>query len=203
MDLATHQRKLLGLFRSTYQVCDEDGAYLKRVAESKDIEEGRRNIFLWRLWVLERTSALTFRLLRRRGLLEEAVNRFISGQNISPFRETQAPAFLEAMSGHGDALVAAVAGFELALSRVRDGDGGTYTIAWPVEPVAVLHSLAQDRELPDDLLRGDFEVVVSRDLPGLFAVRASVLQPIMTNCPIPADCAGRFAPGSGVTFRAM
>lgn len=172
MDLATHQRKLLGLFRSTYQVCAEDGPYLNRVAASQDLEEGRRNIFLWRLWVLERTSALTFCLLRRRGLLEEAVNKFVSGQNISPFRETQAPAFLEAMSVHQDSLVAAVAGFELALTKIREGDDATYLIPWPVEPLNVLHALAQDRDPPHDLPTGKFELVVSRSLPGQFAVRA-------------------------------
>ena len=46
MDLAAHQRKLLGLFRSTYQVCGDDEAYIHKVAQSRDLEEGRRNIFL-------------------------------------------------------------------------------------------------------------------------------------------------------------
>src|SRR5215469_1289389 len=113
MDLATHQRKLLGLFRSTYQVRGDDEDYIHRVAQSKDLEEGRRNILLWRVWVLERTAVLTFNLLKRRHLLEEAVSAFMRQCNISPFRETQTPAFLEAMSGHADSLVASVAQFEL------------------------------------------------------------------------------------------
>jgi hypothetical protein len=173
MDLATHQRSLLGLFRGTYQVAAEDGPYLNRVAQSKDLEEGRRNIFLWRLWVLERTCALTFRLLRGRGLLHDALNRFISGQNISPFRETQAPAFLEAMSVHEDSLVVAVASFELALARVRDGDNKRYVIPWSTEPAVVLQTLALDRALPHDLRSGIFEVVVSRDLPGEFVINTT------------------------------
>ena len=37
-----------------------------------NLAEGRRNIFLWRLWVLEGTAVLTFRLLRRRQLLDPA-----------------------------------------------------------------------------------------------------------------------------------
>jgi hypothetical protein len=142
------------------------------VARSGDLAEGRSNVFLWRLWVLERTSALTFRFLRRRGLLENAVNDFIYEQNISPFRETQAPAFLEAVSGHEDSLAAAVAEFELALAKVREGDAATYRISWPAEPLAVLHALAKDRALPDDLRAGSFELVVSRDLPGQFAAHA-------------------------------
>src|SRR5438093_1790613 len=98
MDLADHQRKLLGLFRSTYQVRADDDSYIHRVAQSKDLEEARRNVFLWRVYVLERTCVLTFTLLKRRNLLKETLNAFITRQNISPFRETQAPAFLEALS---------------------------------------------------------------------------------------------------------
>src|SRR5947209_19432812 len=124
MDLAAHQRKLLGLFRSTYQVAADDDAYIHRVAQSKHLEEARRNIFLWRIFVLERTAVLTFTLLKRRNLLEPTVADFITRQNISPFRETQAPAFLEALAGHPDSLIASVAQFELALLKVRQGDPG-------------------------------------------------------------------------------
>ena len=99
MNLAEHQRKLLGLFRSTYKVRHDDDPYIRKVARSKDLAEGRRNIFLWRHWVLERTAVLTFRLLKRRQLLEPAGNAFMMQYNISPFRETQTPAFLETMSG--------------------------------------------------------------------------------------------------------
>lgn len=64
MDLAAHQRKLLGLFRSTYRAGPGDDAYIRNVARSKDLREGRRNIFLWRVWVLKRTCPLTFNLLK-------------------------------------------------------------------------------------------------------------------------------------------
>ena len=66
MDLADHQRKLLGLVRSSYQVRADDDAYIHNVAQSEDLEEARRNIFLWRIYVLERTAALTFTLLKQR-----------------------------------------------------------------------------------------------------------------------------------------
>src|SRR3569623_1316808 len=123
MDLATHQRALLGLFRGTHQPGPQDDPYVHAVAASPDLVEARRNIFLWRVYVLERTCALTIRLLRRRGLLADAISRFIGGTYISPFRETQAPAFLETLSAHHDRLIASVARFELALimeqERVR------------------------------------------------------------------------------------
>ena len=80
-----------------------------------DLAVARRNIYLWRVWVMERTCTLTFTLLKRRGLLDETLAAFIAQNNISPFRETQAPDFLESLACHSDPLVAAVAQFESAL----------------------------------------------------------------------------------------
>src|SRR5215831_8867509 len=108
MTLAEHQRALLSLFRCSYEPREDDDPYFRRVAQSRDLEEARKNVFLWRIYVLERTCILAFTLLKRRNLLEAALSAFIAGHNISPFRETQAPAFLEAMSSHPDRLVAAV-----------------------------------------------------------------------------------------------
>ncbi len=177
MDLALHQRQLLGLFRSTCDVGQDDDAYIQTVARSRDLREGRRNILLWRVWVLKRTCPLTFTLLRRRGILEESVAAFISQQNISPFRETQAPVFLEWLGGHSDRLVACVAGFERALTKVRQGDGETHILAWPVDPGPVLHSVAKDTALPDERTSlcdersgGPWATVISRDLPGGFEI---------------------------------
>lgn len=174
MDLATCQRKLLGLFRNTYPVQADEDAYIREVAQSKELEEGRRNIHLWRVYVLERTCALTVNLLRRRKVLEETLDAFIMQQNISPFRETQGPAFLERVSRHHDPLIASVAQFELALMKVRQGDSGPYIIPWNVEPHAVLHSLARDFPFPDDIPAGDYEIVVSGDLPGQFRISQRV-----------------------------
>lgn len=170
MDLATQQRQLLGLFRSTYQARADDDPYIRAVAQSPDLEEARGNVFLWRVWVLERTAVLTFTLLKRRGLLEQTLRAFISRHNISPFRETQAPDFLEALSDHPDRLIACVARFELALTRVRQGDAGTYVIPWHLEPHGILHALASDTALPDGVPEGAYEIHVSRDLPGQFQI---------------------------------
>src|SRR5271156_3202449 len=124
MELATHQRRLLALFRSAGSLPDDP--YIQQVARSREFMEARGNIFLWRIYVLERTAPLTYILLKRRGQLAEAVNAFIATSNISPFRETQAPAFLESLRDNGDSLIASVAQFELALLKVRQGDHGRY-----------------------------------------------------------------------------
>jgi hypothetical protein len=170
MDLATHQRKLLGLFRSNYEVRPDDDAYLQRIARSKDLEEARGNIFLWRVWVLERTAPLTFSLIKRRHRLQETVCAFINGHNISPFRETQAPAFLRALSGHHDSLIASVAQFELALLRVKQGDPGVYVVRWEVEPHTILNSLARGLPLEDNVPKGAYEIHISRELPSQFQI---------------------------------
>ena len=170
MDLATHQRKLLGLFRSTYHPSAADDAYIHNVAQSRDLEEGRRNIFLWRTWVLERTCALTVRLLRRRNLFDATLRAFIERNNISPFRETQAPGFLKSLSDHSDRLIRSVAQFELALLKVRQGDAAAYVIPWSFNPYTILSSLADDTPLDDNLSEGAYEIVVSPNVPYQFQI---------------------------------
>jgi hypothetical protein len=168
MDLATHQRKLLRLLRDTTDGATDDDPYVRAVACSRDLEEARRNVFLWRIYVLERTCILTFRLLRQKKLLGATVASFIATRNISPFRETQPPAFLETLRDHADPLVASVAQFELALMNVRRGDRATYTIHWNREPAAVLDALATDRPVGEPGNEASHEIVVSSELPSLF-----------------------------------
>jgi hypothetical protein len=45
--LATQQRKLLGLLRSTYDGLGDRDPYIRTVAGSPDLLEARRNILLW------------------------------------------------------------------------------------------------------------------------------------------------------------
>jgi hypothetical protein len=174
MDLATHQRKLLELFRTpdhkSANVWDND-PYIRKVAQSRDLYEARGNILLWRIYVLERTAPLTFTLLKQRKLLREVVGDFIAHHNISPFRETQAPAFLDSAGRHPDSLIAAVARFELALLKVRQGDRGDYVISWNVDPSAILYCLAKSIPLPDDIPEGTYEVLISHTLPFQFVIR--------------------------------
>jgi hypothetical protein len=170
MDLATHQRKLLGLLRSNYEARPDDDAYIQRIARSRDLEEARGNILLWRAWVLERTAPLTFNLIKRRHLLQETLCAFINGQNISPFRETQAPSFLGTLSGHPDSLIASVAQFELALLKVKQGDLGFYVVRWEVEPYTILNSLARGLPLEDNVPEGAYEIHASRELPSQFQI---------------------------------
>jgi hypothetical protein len=171
MDLANHQRILLGLIRSNYRVRPEDDAYFHEVSQSKDLEEARGNIFLWRVYVLERACVLTFTLLKQRDLLKQELDAFISQHNISPFRETQPPDFLRALSSHDDPLIASVAQFELALWKVGQGDPASYTVSWSVEPHGILKNLAKNIPIDEESApKGDYQILISRDLPFKFRI---------------------------------
>lgn len=170
MELADHQRILLGLLRSNYQVRQEDDPYFHQVARSKDLEEARSNIFLWRVYVMERTCVLTTALLRQRRMLDAALQAYIKSHNISPFREYQPLAFLASLADHPDALVASVSQFELALMKVREGDAGCYVVAWHVDPRAVLNSLALDLPLDAAQLTGAYVTRIARDVPHFFTI---------------------------------
>jgi hypothetical protein len=173
MDLASHQRMLLGLVRGTHVVLPHDDPYYHRVATSTDLEVARTNIALWRLFVLERTCVLTVALLRRRQSLMATLDAFVRSSNISPFREFQALAFLEFLHDHPDALLASVSQFELALTKVRDGDPGPYHVHWSREPTAVLMALAQNDPLEEAKLDGSYMTRISGELPFLFEASAA------------------------------
>lgn len=172
MDLASHQRILLGLMRATYQPAPGDAAYYQRVAASIDLQEARGNVYLWRVFVLERSCVLTVALLRRRGLLEPALQAFIRQQNISPFREYQPLAFLGFLAGHHDRLVVSVAQFELAMMQVRQGDAQRYSVDWHCDPAPVLHALARGGPLPSPAAPAPHRTLVARELPHLFEINS-------------------------------
>jgi hypothetical protein len=172
MDLASHQRILLGLIRSNYEVQPDDDDYFHRVARSPDLKEAQGNIFLWRVYVLERTCVLTTALLRQKRLLEPALQAYIRKHNVSPFREYQPLGFLGSLARHADPLVVSVSQFELALMKVREGDTGTYSIAWEVDPHAVLAWLARGEPLEMQPESGRYVTRVSRELFGLFEIDA-------------------------------
>ena len=170
MDLASHQRILLGLMRASYQPGAGDAPYYHRVAASIDLQEARGNVYLWRVYVLERTCVLTVALLRQRGLLETALQAFIRQQNISPFREYQPLAFLAFLAGHGDPLAVSVSQFELALIKVRAGDPGRHVVDWDRDPAPVLHALAQGTAPPEPGGPEPHRTEVAGHLPHLFEI---------------------------------
>jgi hypothetical protein len=169
MTLAAQQRKLLGLLRSDLDGTADDDAYIQVVAASADLREARRNILMRRVYVLQRMSPLTFTFLKSSGELGAVVEAFIRDRNISPFRESQAPDFLDMLSGHPD-LLGAIARFELAILRVREGASGPFIFSWKVDPHRVLYALATQQPLAADVTAGEWRIVVSAQECGLFRI---------------------------------
>jgi hypothetical protein len=167
--LAAQQRKLLGLLRSDLDGAADDDPYIRVVAASADLREARRNILLWRVYVLQRMCPLTFAFLKSSGELGALVEAFIRDRNISPFRESQAHDFLEMLSTQPE-LLGAIARFELAILRVREGASGPFVFTWHVDPHAVLYALATQQRLDDDIAAGRWQIVVSPQERGLFGI---------------------------------
>jgi hypothetical protein len=170
IDLASHQRKLLGLMRASYEPVAGDDEYFHTVARSPDLTEARGNVYLWRVYVLERTCVLTVALLRQRQRLNVVLEAFIRQRNISPFREFQPLAFLTFLGGDTDHLVASVSQFELALTKARQGDPTCHSVRWQVDPHDVLKALALGEMIEVDPPARACVVRVSCALPRLFEI---------------------------------
>jgi hypothetical protein len=172
-DLARHQRTLLALMRSAAPPEPEDDPYFHRVATSADLAEARRNVLLWRVYVLERSCVLTVALLRRRRTLGVTLQEFIASHNLSPFREFQPRDFLSWLSASGDPLLAALASFEIAFTAIREGDTTAHEVAWPVDPHTVLDALTLGKPLAEPLVQEAWIARLDHALPGSF-----LLQPV-------------------------
>jgi hypothetical protein len=170
VDLATLQRQLLGLIKSSHVPAPEDHPYIHEVAGSDRLALVQEVIAWWRQVGLGRYCVLTSTLLRRRGRFEETVRWFVLSHPLSPFIEELAPAFLEALGTHDDPLVAAVARFEGALHRVKRGDRTRHTVDWQADPDEVLHALLNGLPLDEETWRGGYRTVVSHELPGQYEV---------------------------------
>ena len=170
MDLPTLQTKLLGLIKSTYEVADEDEAYIKAIAQSEHLRMVREIVLWWRAFGVGRFCPLTSMLLKQRALFDEAITEFVRKRSISPFVEKLGSTFLEDMSQHRDTLVALLARFELALIKVKRGDPAEYIVDWNCDPNAVLRSVLNAESFDFEAARGLFRTTVSRHLPEMFAV---------------------------------
>jgi hypothetical protein len=171
MNLATHQRAMLHLFRSSYESLSYEDPHLLAISRSRDLQEARHNVFLWRAYVLAHTAPLTFNLLKRLGQLKPEIDSYIASHDLSPFRETHAPIFLDRMSKHADPLIASVAQFEQALHRAQKGETVVYVFRWKMNPLPLLMNLARDEPINiDDQNETIYEITVAKDILGCFKV---------------------------------
>ncbi len=169
-DLAHHQRAMLKLMRGGQLGPSEGDPHLHQVAASRHLAEARRVVLLWRVHMLEQGCALTMALLRSRRTLGPTLQEFVDNHNLSPFRESQAHAFLEWLSASDDLLLRAVSGFEKTLVAVRNGDASMHEVAWPVDPHPVLQALARGEPVDEPLPQVAWIARVHHALPGGFVL---------------------------------
>jgi hypothetical protein len=169
-DLAVLQEHVRQLLRAPHSVVAEDDAYLRALAQSPQLALVREIVAQWRSYDLRRTCVLTSRLLTRAGQFEVAVEAFTRHGASSPFVEELGAAFLAALEGHADPLVATVARFERHLLHVARGDPGEYAVAWDRDPHVVLRQLVAAASEVEEAPRGCYRTLIARRYPGYFVV---------------------------------
>ncbi len=147
--LEQQQRALLALIKKRPLPPEDSDEYLRRVGASDELGLVREIALWWRALGIERNCPLTAKLLRKIGRFEPAVESFYCHQATSPYMEEMAVQFLEMVSADSDPLARTVAAFELALTRVAQGDSREFVIQWDRDPTAVLNALRTGNPLPD------------------------------------------------------
>jgi hypothetical protein len=170
MNYAEHQRKLLAMIKGTYSTSTADDPYLRRVADSEGLAIAREVATFWRIYDMERYCVLTSRLLKARGVYEETVDAYVRTHALSAFINEVGESFLLSLAEGADSMLAEVARFELALTRVKRGDPASYTLEWEHDPARVLACLVQEIPIEPVDAAGRARVVVSAGIPGGFRI---------------------------------
>src|SRR5215208_7305791 len=168
MDLASHQRKLLGLIKCTYKGSNDEDSYIREVAQSTNLELIWEISAWWRALNIERYCFLTTSLLKSWGEFDTIVQEFAKNGGTSRFIESLGTQFLEAMGRHENHLLSSVAQFELALIRVKSDDTSEHRVDWQHDPTIVLGKLLRGDPIGGALGNGHYRTIISSEEPGLF-----------------------------------
>jgi hypothetical protein len=168
--LADMQVELARLIRGTDSPGATDDPYLQLVARSPHLILVRHVVRWWRAYGVGRYCVLTAELLKRRGLFDETISDFVRSTPVTPYAEQLGQTFLAYATKNADALVAAVASFELALVKAKSGDPAEHIIPWPVDPDVVLLWLTTADPKPLSAASGEYATVVSRSVANMFQV---------------------------------
>ena len=147
MDLREQQRGLLRLLKKRGTVTADD-EYLLRVSRSDELGLAREIAVWWRALGIERNCPQTSLLLKRLGRFEPTVESFYCEHSTSPYMEEMARQFLLSLSSDSDPLLAALASFELACTRLAAGEDGEFVINWDRDPNQVFQALQSNGALP-------------------------------------------------------
>lgn len=172
MDLQNYQRSLRRLLTGATPTAD-DPPYARALVGSNGLAVVREVIEFWRAHGLERFCVLSAGWLKRRGRFDAAVRRFVAA-DFSPDIAEAGHQFLQQLARDDDALVRALARFELALHETRLDPGQSRSMDWPCDPRPVLAEILDGQAAPTHE-PVPHRVTVNRSLPGGY-----VCEPIVT-----------------------
>ena len=164
MDLQSYQRSLHRLVIGAGSVAD-DPAYVQQLAGSQRLEVVREVTVFWRAHALERYCVLSAAWLKRQGRFESEIRRFIATGEFSPDIALAGQQFLRQLANDGDAIVQALARFEIALHETRHDPAESRTVDWPCDPRPVLAEILEGQAVAPGEPR-PHRVTVSRGLAG-------------------------------------
>ena len=162
-DLERRQRGLLDLVKNRGGASSD--AYLRRVANSRELAMVRKIALWWRAYALESQCRFTTRLLKKLDCFDRMVENFFDHNATSPFVEELGLDFLGSLYDHDDQLIRAISQFELALLKTRAGSADAYQIIWDRNPDLVVLALETGDELPACEPACRYRMHVGKDLP--------------------------------------
>jgi len=171
--LAEYQKTLLDLMKGRAAAGFTD-PHLAELAQSPGLGLLREIAVWWRGFAVETNCPWTAQLLKKLGDFDPKVERFYRGQNVSPYVEKAGEQFLQQMSSSPQPLVAAMARFELALMKVKQGSADKHCVEWDRDPEQVFQFLKSARDLPPTEPGLIYRTYIARDIPEL--VRCEVSQ---------------------------
>jgi hypothetical protein len=169
--LAEQQRALLALIKNKpVEGCDDE--WVTRIKHSRELVMMREIARWWRQYQVSAQCRFTARLLKRKGMFEEAVNRYFEEGGSSAFIEETARGFLRSLVGGRDGMLRSVAMTELGMLGAKEGL--RTVVSWDENPDLVFAALQHGTELPEMDQEFEYRLTIG---PRLDCDRASRAHP--------------------------
>ena len=140
--------------------------WLTEITASRGLQLMRATISWWQRFQIELQCRYTSRLLKRYGCFEESVHACFAGHSAPPSIEELGSSYLMSLQSHDNALVRAVAEFELACLVSPGAGSSPVLIHWDRNPVDVILALDNGAELPTSEPETRYTLCIGADIPG-------------------------------------
>lgn len=168
--LEQYQRGLQRALRGQAPVA-ADPDYVRALAGSRRLAVVQDVVAFWRMVGLERFCVLTVPWLKAEARFADDVRRFAQAVDLSPYMEQAGLQFLQHLTADHDAVVAALAAFELALHRTRVAPDLVVDMTWPCDPAPVLARVLGSEGAHAPGPATVYRVRIGRGLPGGYEAR--------------------------------